>query len=216
MKRFRTVFFILTSFLLLSGCSGALDNYRLQSDAEGIPSVPKVVLGKPYSTILFKAKIEVYDRYYSGLFFFKKTSTDTTRVVFLSEFGLNLLDLEYRSNVFQVRNVQEFLNEDRIIETLKRDLKVLLQELEPVSSPALWHHQETTGNAVEVQTSEADYIYFYDAEKRLVRVYEHRGVFSGLNLYIDGWQKKFPRSLIFSHDWIKLRIQLDQLKVESL
>ncbi len=48
---------------------------------------------------------------------------------FLSELGLNLLDMAYSNDEFEVVSVQEFLNRPSILKTLKKDFRTLLLDL---------------------------------------------------------------------------------------
>lgn len=214
MKRYQTLFLLFSSFILIAGCSQTPTGFH------SVPvETPKkelaALLGKDYKTVLYKAKIDVFGRYFSGLFFFKKVDLHSYRIVFLSELGLNLLDLEYIKGVFTVKNCQPFLKKESVLNTLKNDLKLLIQkvELSPVAEYYKGDQQPRT--AIAFETEESKYIYFYNTADQLVEVHQDSGAFQGVELKIEGYKNNFPKQIQFTHDWIDLTITLNLLNVKQ-
>jgi len=81
-------------------------------------------------SLLYKAKIKLYNRYYSGLIVLKQTSPGTSHLVFLTELGMKMFDFEIRNNQFKLIYVFEPLNKPNVLKLLENDMKlILLQNL---------------------------------------------------------------------------------------
>lgn len=214
MKRFLSLFLLCSSVLLI-GCSGGPSGYRPQ----GFPPnaiFSGAVLGSGYKTILYKAQIDVFGRHSSGLFFFKKMpDSDAFRFVFLSEFGLNLLDMEYKNNVFTVKNCQEFLKDESVINTLKNDLGLLIRSLDTSQKLHFFKGVEKPGSAIQFENKTGEYTYFYNPENQLTEIQQDGGAFQGVQVRLTDYHNTFPQQIHFTHDWIKLEIKLKLLKVRS-
>jgi hydroxymethylpyrimidine pyrophosphatase-like HAD family hydrolase len=75
---------------------------------------------------VYKANITVYGKSLSGLFIAKKINDSTHRVVFTTEFGNSLMDLEIGPESFKVNSIVEDLDKKIILKTLKNDFRLIL------------------------------------------------------------------------------------------
>ena len=213
MKRYLNLFLLFSSFLLLVGCTGIPTGYH--SEPIDKKYYPGSVLGTGYKTLLYKAKINVFDRYFSGLFFFKKFEDQSYRIVFLSELGLNLLDLEYKNSEITVKNCQPFLKKESVLNTLKNDLGLLVKQLEISSEVKFYKGDKQPTTALSFETEESDYIYYYDTSDQLIEIQQDSGAFQGVQVKIKNYRGDIPEQIDFIHDWIDLNITLQLLKVKS-
>jgi hypothetical protein len=82
------------------------------------------------NSLLYKAKINLYNRYYSGLIVLKQTDQSTSHLTFVTEIGMKMFDFEIRDNTFKLMYVFEPLNKPKIMKLLESDMKlILLQHL---------------------------------------------------------------------------------------
>ena len=123
MKQFLKIFLILNSIIFLSACAST-KGFKKQKDQE-ITAI-KPLLDNGFKSAMYSAKIDIGKQHFSGLFYFKNQEDGSKRIVFLTQFGLNLLDLEYKNHKFELKNCKDFLNKKMIINTLKKDLKLLI------------------------------------------------------------------------------------------
>ena len=113
---------------LIISCSPT-HNYTLKRTALVTESDIHSIINKDNS-LLYKAKINVYNHYYSGLILLKQTSPGTSHLVFITELGLKMFDFEIQNNQFKLIYVFEPLNKPTILSLLENDMKlILLQNL---------------------------------------------------------------------------------------
>ncbi len=77
---------------------------------------------------VYKANFEVYGHEFSGILIIKKLATQHHKVVFTTEFGAKIIDLELNNDDFTINFIADDLNKKILINTLKKDFRILLQE----------------------------------------------------------------------------------------
>jgi len=82
---------------------------------------------------VYKANFEVYGHEFSGILIIKKLATQHHKVVFATEFGTKMLDMELNNDNFTINFIANDLNKKILINTLKKDFEILLQEEVSVS-----------------------------------------------------------------------------------
>ncbi|MDY7393864.1 hypothetical protein UMM65_01285 [Aureibaculum sp. 2210JD6-5] len=77
---------------------------------------------------VYKANFEVYGHEFSGILIIKKLATQHHKVVFTTEFGTKMLDIELINDSFTINFIADDLNKRILINTLKKDFRILLKE----------------------------------------------------------------------------------------
>jgi hypothetical protein len=122
--------------LFLSSCVAALlvscaptSGYKLTGSGVITESQVRPIVNKNNS-LLYKARIKLFNKRYSGLILLKQTDATTQHLTFVTEIGMKMFDFEIRDNTFKLIYVFEPLNKPKIIKLLESDMKlVLLQHL---------------------------------------------------------------------------------------
>ena len=115
-------------FGLAASCSPT-HGYKLSRVEKVSSAHVKTIINKDKS-LLYKAKIDLYNKYYSGLIVLKQTDSSTSHLVFITELGMKMFDFEIRHNQFKLIYVFEPLNKPNVLKLLESDMKlILLQNL---------------------------------------------------------------------------------------
>ena len=77
---------------------------------------------------VYKAKIDVYGRYFGGILILKKVDENSHRVVFTTEFGSKIFDFLYEGDTFTKNFMIDDLDKKIIVNTLRKDFKILISE----------------------------------------------------------------------------------------
>ncbi|MCB9426282.1 MAG: hypothetical protein H6584_04555 [Flavobacteriales bacterium] len=121
-----------TKTLIVAFLATACQSYKPESvvqKEEGITTTfSNTYFSDSQTDYVYKSNIKVYGHDLSGLMIIKKTSDVTHRLVFTTEFGNKLLDLEFSKGEMIVNYVVEELNKKILLNTLKKDFLVLLQQ----------------------------------------------------------------------------------------
>jgi hypothetical protein len=170
------------------------------------------ILNVENNSLLFKTRIKVYKRDYSGLFLIKKMASDSSiHIVFLSEIGLSFLDLKYKNDEFELLTVKDFMNKPKIIKTIQNDFRMLVQDLNAIGDYAIKENKTDSSQVLKFKHKSQRYAYFYGPDG-LYRIWRKSGLFKTVAT-IEGKKKK---RIGISHRGIKLDIHLEELeKVED-
>ena len=208
MSQYRTVFFLLICSLLINSCS-TTKGLKEHLGYEEIVIENSSILDNDNESLLFKTRIKVYKKEYTGLFLIKKIASDTsTHLVFLSEIGLNILDLKYKNDEFELVSVKDFLDKPRIIKTIQNDFRMLVQDLDVIDDYSI-KNIDSDGSLVFVFKHKSQrYSYFYRPDSGLYEIWRKSGLFKTV-LTLDGHEKKL---IEISHKGIKLDIILEELE----
>ena len=209
MSPFRTLFLPLIISLLLCSCSPAGKLGSMETAETG--SIHRFApLGSISNPMLFKASIGISGDHYSGLFLIKRIPDDSTiRILFLSELGLNMLDLAYRDDEFRVVSVQEFLNKPPLLKTLQNDFRTLLLDLSTLATYSLTMSEDGTTELLQFRHKSQRYLYHSKKDLGTFRIERKRGWFRRVNYCIDGMD---DLHIEIVHRGIKLTMDLHQLK----
>jgi hypothetical protein len=174
---------ILLVSLILSGCIPGIRLGEIQDQEDA--SLKRFDPLNTQDSWLFKASIEAGKRKFSGLFLIKsfpgehdRENQSVTRIVFLNELGLNLLDMQYQEGEFEVVSVQDFLDRPTIIRVLQNEFRALLLDLSLMENP----HLEDAGGDGEVlhfRLHRDRFAYFFADGSGCYRIERKRGLLRG-------------------------------------
>jgi hypothetical protein len=116
--------------LLISSCS--------LSRFQGVQQTPVTAVGNndiiPWfrgdkDRYLFQASIDIYNRHFGGIMLIKTFTTSSYRVVYLTELGIKVFDMEFfRNGDFRLYYCIDAINRKSVIRTLKNDFGLMLED----------------------------------------------------------------------------------------
>jgi hypothetical protein len=115
--------------LVLNSCTfGLLEGYRMM---EPVSADPVSWFKTDSDHLLMNTTIDVMNRHFSGLMVIKPLQDSGYRVVFLTEVGLKIFDLEFSpGETVKVHYFMDALNKKILVRTLSADLMLLLIQQE--------------------------------------------------------------------------------------
>jgi hypothetical protein len=117
MVRLPKLYLLLSSVLLFSACSISRYN-RLKCEVTHTPIEPVV---KPNAVLKYKASIDILKNHLTGLLIVKQTDSTTKHLVFVTELGMKMFDIQQKGKEMSMVYVFEPLNKPLLIESLLRN-----------------------------------------------------------------------------------------------
>ncbi|MBN2275256.1 MAG: hypothetical protein JXR41_12275 [Bacteroidales bacterium] len=114
--------------LLLGGCAASLLNntQRLPEAALTTVEITPWFQGED-NPVLYKANVDFYRNHFSGLMVIKPVSDESHRVLFITELGIKIFDLElFRNGDYNLHYCLDALNKKSVVRTLKNDLALMI------------------------------------------------------------------------------------------
>lgn len=205
-----TIPFLLINFLafLFFSC-GSNPVKGLQQTKVEDPVFHAVYFSDPKIDYVYKTNISVYGNELSGICIIKKMDSVTHRVVFTTEFGNKLLDIEISETDFKINSIVEELDRKMLVNTLVADFRMLFrekyeiqQQFESAESKVLQSKSDNRYNYLYVSKRDGKLSQMRHASKRKEKI----------NISYISENNIFAENIIIQHHNIKLKIALNYFK----
>jgi len=164
---------LLLAILVFAGCTAQRE---IVNTDELIKISQPRVFANTFKNGLYKTNIQIHNRDLSGLMFFNKKDS-SLRVVMLSEVGLKYFDIEHiigKENPFVLHQVIDFLNHDKVINSLKNFLDILV--IDNDQSYETYKIQNRAGYLErEIKNSGTDKNYIYNSNSGAIEQINQKG-----------------------------------------
>ena len=160
---------------------------------------------------VYKAKIEVYEKNFGGILIVKKIGNQNHRVVFTTEFGSKLLDFQFDGNTFTKHFVAEDLDKKFIVNILKHDFKLLVDE----NANVLAVFESKNQRIYKTENAERFNFYFLGNEsEQLEKIINASKTKEKVEINFTSSDGKIADVIAIKHNNIKLKIDLEKFKKE--
>ncbi len=193
-------------FLLLSSCSPIVKDYLVQKNS--VSQIENNYFSDTKKDYVYKAQIDIYGNYIGGIFIIKPIEKNHHRIVFATEFGARMLDIELKNNKLIKNKIVKKIDRSLIINTLRKDFQILLQEKVKVLNT----YRLNENKIYQTKKNNRYNFYFYNFENQLFEIknttkYKDKIIFSFSNFVNEE-----PQNICIKHKNIKLVIDLKRLK----
>lgn len=152
--------------LLFAACSPT-QGYKL-SRREVVSSTQVRSIINADSSLLYKASITLYSKYYSGLILLKQTDATTSHLVFVTELGMKMFDFQIRDNQMKLIYVFEPLNKPELLNLLENDMKLIFLQHVLNKEADLYEKTGENTRVYKVKDKKQRHFYVTDASSRTV------------------------------------------------
>ncbi len=198
----------LAGLLLLSSCS--LKTYEgLRTTLLMRNEVRNSYFANSNTDYVYKAKIDVYGNYFGGILIIKKVNTNSHRVVFTTEFGSKIFDFLYEGDTFTKNFVIDDLDKKLLVNTLRKDFKLLITENAKVVSQFVSEDYDVF--KAESQ-NRLNFYYFYNEGKSLDKIIHTSRYKKKITFIFHSDTPDVAQKIEIDHSNIKLKIELNYFK----
>jgi hypothetical protein len=158
---------------------------------------------------VYKAKIEVYGKNFGGILIIKKIGLENHRIVFTTEFGSKLFDFEFKNGTFTKHFVVEDFDKRFIVDILRADFKLLVNEYSKVSEVYESEYQKIYKTKYEGKFN----FYFLENEtKQLQKIVNTSKTKEKVEIVFTFSEENIAEAILIKHNNIKLKIELKKFK----
>jgi len=196
--------------LLLSSCSISFHGNLHKIEKRQLNTGElKSVFNDGFNKVLFKTRIQLYNKYFSGLLFIKSIGDNTKRIVFVTEIGIKIFEFEFINNDFNVHSCLETFNKKVILKTLEKDIKLLLMINLAEKKVKIFEAKKSKNKVYKLKENCQSNYYFIDKETgNLLKIENSSGIFRKVIIELNDYKEGFPNKINIVHPGIKLNIQL--------
>jgi hypothetical protein len=197
----------------LNGCSfGLLEGYQ---ETQQVSVAPVSWFKTDSDHLLMNTTIDVMKNHFSGLLVIKSLPNDGYRIVFITEVGLKIFDMEFNAGKpVQVHYIMEAMNKKILVKTLSADMRLLLIQPEGDKKPVVY---DSPGGMKMVRYKHKRKRSYYEispATGRPLKAWQVSGTSkkSGINYYSGNGVLIDSVSIIHYH--VNLRMGMHYIKEE--
>lgn len=198
------------SLLLLFSVSCSLKTTEaLRSVSVSKAEVTNTYFSNTEVDYVYKARIDVYGRYFGGVLIIKKVADNSHRVVLTSEFGSKIFDFLYEDDTFTRNFILEELDKKIIVTILRQDFKILITE-----KAQILEQYVSEGNEVyKTQSNNRFNFYFVDEKnKRIERIVNTSKNKEKVEFIFTSEEEDIAQNIAITHKNVKLKIDLENFK----
>lgn len=198
------------------GCT--IRNYGLtdyRDDIQKKTVLLKPVIFKDYTSVLFKAQVDLNGKYLGGLLFLKQMPNGTSRLIMTTETGLQIFDLELFPDSMVVHHCYDKLNKKFVLLTIESDFRLLLMDNIENQPYDLLMDQAGLYTVYKTRWGKGLTYYFIENKTGYLTRIEHSSPwYKKVSLELTGFIDGQPNQFLFKHHNIPLQIKLRILKNE--
>lgn len=165
------------------------------------------------NSLLFKTKIKLYNKYFSGLILLKQTDSSTSHLVFVTELGMKMFDYEIRNNQFKLTYVFKPLNKPKILSLLESDLKLILLQNLLNKEASIYKKEKKNVSIYKVVDQKLKHFYYIDLKTKTVdKTIIKRRLFCKEKVHYSYNDSLFASQIKLKHKGIiRLKIELNNI-----
>jgi len=198
-------------FILLTSCTIPL-KYKL-TDQKKVSSQDVQPMVSAENPILYKAQIFLFNKYYTGLLLHKQTDSLTSHLVFVTEVGMKMFDIEIQKDSQKMAYCFGPMNKPKITNLLENDMGAIL--LYPLlNKTAKIYINKKQGNTLYVTREKGKkYLYFTQANSgRIAKSLVRGKLFTKQKTVYKYGTDNLPESVSLKHKGLlRLRIKLNRI-----
>jgi hypothetical protein len=167
------------------------------------------VFDSSFEKALYKGSLDISKHHLSGLFYLKKVSDSSFRIIFSNEMGMTFFDLEIKSEKLIVHSCFPSLDRASLMKLLKRDFLLLLVPDTTVKKMKPGKPEDPESINYKVKSARGSFRYTYDKDSGKINRIRTSGAFIGkTDLRILRDMRQQPKKIDISNPTIGLHISM--------
>ena len=206
--------------LLLSSCSFNVFNgyHKIEKRKLGENELKPLFYGDT-SAHVFNTKINILKNYFSGLMVIKPMRGGSYRVIFMTEIGLTIFDMEFfnagntSGEKYKLHYCFEALNRGVVTRALGNDIGLMLMNYLPAERVKILSDQDNSQKIFKLKDRcRHDYYFYEDKTNRLSQIMQSSSLLKKVKIdFYNNTKANDPDSIRISHYNFNFNMQLNLL-----
>ncbi len=198
----------LMTFLFLAGLTSAGLGQTGGTSQERAPYSTSI-FDSTFEKALYRGTFDISKHHLSGLFFIKRTSATSIRILFSNELGMNFFDVELKDDQFIVHSCFPSLDKASLMKILENDFRLLLIPEKNITRMKRGRSKDPEQLVVGITSSRGSFRYTYDKDSgRILRIQTLRTVLGKTDLRVYGDGGLQPKKIHITNSTIRLHIRM--------
>jgi hypothetical protein len=161
---------------------------------------------------LFRTHVDIYRNHLGGLMLIKPFNGKGYRVLFITEIGIKIFDMEFLDNGdFELHYCLDALNRKSVLETFKNDIGMMLYPFPGDKRIKMMKERQTGNTVIKSKDKNGVKYYFVDEHNRVNKIMQRGGCIKKANMTIYSSDSNEIDSIRFRHSPVRLNIYMSTL-----
>lgn len=202
------------TLILFSGCSSTMmKGFQLMPESVIDTDSVKPWFQRQSDHFLFQTNINIYKHHFGGIMVVKSLSQESHRVVYVTELGIKIFDMEFFKNGdFKLHYCMDEIDKKYVIKTLKNDFSLLLESTPTGINSDIWMDSQRQKTIVRSRDNIGLKSYIIDDKtKKVEEILVTKNLRKKMKILFFSANGTELDSVRIKHYKIKLNIQLSKL-----
>lgn len=173
------------------------------------------IITSDHNSILFKAWLKYRHYDFSGLVFLSKTEENSeTHIVFMTEFGLTMLQLKYFNDEFIIVECKELFDNRRLLSSLKNAFRLIVQDFRYIDNFTIIDNENEIDKSLSFKHLSHKYFYNLQRSTKSVEIRQKRFIFTKLEAEIIQSSERMPQKIAIKNPRGSLSINMELIEVK--
>ncbi|MCX6249021.1 MAG: hypothetical protein NTW10_14945 [Bacteroidetes bacterium] len=167
------------------------------------------VFDSSFEKALYKGSLDISKHHLTGLFYLKKVSENSVRVVFSNEMGMTFFDLEIKNDKLIVHSIFPSMNKSSLLKLLRSDFRLLMVPDTTVKKSKQAASDDSGSILFKIKSARGSFYYTYDKlTDRISRIRTSGAIMGKTDLQVTRDSRLQPKKIEIANPVIGLHIQM--------
>ena len=167
------------------------------------------IFDSTFEKALYKGSLDISKHHLSGLFYLKRVSLNSIRILFSNELGMNFFDFELKGDEFIVHSCFPSLERASLLKLLEKDFRILLIPDTTVTRMKRGRSRDPELIIFSVKSARGSFHYTYNRDSgKIRRIQTSRSIMGRTDLRVYGDERLQPTKIHISNPTIRLYIRM--------
>jgi len=176
----------------------------------GQSTYSNAIFDSSFEKALYKGSLDISKHHLSGLFYVKRVSLNSIRILFSNELGMNFFDFELKGDEFIVHSCFSSLERASLLKLLENDFRLLLiPDTTVITRMTRGRSRDPELVIFGVKSARGSFHYTYDKNSgKIRRIQTSRSIMGRTDLRVYGYERLQPTKIHISNPTIRLHIRM--------
>jgi hypothetical protein len=173
--------------------------------------ITHTIFDSTFKKALFKGSLDIGKHHLTGLFFIKRISDDTFRIVFSNEIGMNYFDLESKEDSLIIHSCFPSLNRKSLLQLIDNDIRYLVFPLRNIIKIKTIQSKDSGLILYGIKSKKGSFIYSITKESgRICRIQTKHAIMGKTDIHLE-YAANNIRKIIITNPTIGLLLHMTLL-----
>lgn len=167
------------------------------------------IFDSSFTKVLYKGSLDISKHHLTGLFFLKRISDNSVRIVFSNELGMNYFDLELKGDKLIIHSCFPSLKRNSLLHLIENDFRLLMVPDTTIKRMKRSQSKDLELIVFRVKSARGSFLYSYPkGSGKICCIQTMRSIIGKTILLVSGYKRFNPAKVNISNPAIRLNLHM--------